>query len=374
MTEEKSWRESTISPEISLRITIIRFPLIVGVVMGHSYGVLVKYSDHVIGNSKVSWFAIFIQVLISKVIAPTVIPLFFLMAGFLFFYNFKLEWRTLFKKYRTRFHSLFIPYLFWNTATLGFYFIITSIPILSNYVDGTGMNKFIANYTFVNYVDAFVGFKGYPIAYQFWFIRELIILVILSPLISLIAKRRSSLFLLIIAGCWFMNYSISTPILRFSSVLFFYVGALIAIKKYAINWVDTYGGKILIIYCFCAVTEAVIVIFSGNNPILPYLDKFNLLLGTISAWYLTGRVANHASANKISKLSVYSFFVYAAHEPFLRGIRKIAYSALDPSNAISITFLYFICPIMTISIMLLAAFYLRTYYPRIYKVINGGRA
>jgi peptidoglycan/LPS O-acetylase OafA/YrhL len=75
-----------LSPGSSLRISLLRFPLIVGVVFIHNYEATVGFTNGTmaIGLSQNNFVSEFIRYLISHGIAGLVVPTFFLMSGYLF--------------------------------------------------------------------------------------------------------------------------------------------------------------------------------------------------------------------------------------------------------------------------------------------------
>ena len=123
----------------------------------------------------------FIEFLGSYFIATIAVPMFFVISGFFVFFQ-KAFTFSIFKAIlKKRFYSLLIPYFFWTFFwTLVFIIVSRLFPFLN-----------------LNAISK-ISFKTIwsPINYQFWFIRDLIILVVLSPLLYILSKK-SYLFLII---------------------------------------------------------------------------------------------------------------------------------------------------------------------------------
>ena len=118
-------------------------------------------------------------------------PLFFLVSGFLFFQKYDGSWATYKEKLSRRVKTLLIPFLIWNFATYLVYFAGESIPATKVYF-ATKYWPPIRSFTALDYANAFFGFTvKFPMSYQFWFIRDLMVMVVLSPLIYLLLKRRA---------------------------------------------------------------------------------------------------------------------------------------------------------------------------------------
>ncbi len=96
----------TLNKITSERLSLLRFPLIVGVVFIHAN---VEYSGIIIDQQ--SWFSDFFRTIISRGIARISVPIFFLMSGFFFFLGF--SWTL--DKYKKKFVLVLIHcyYLFY---------------------------------------------------------------------------------------------------------------------------------------------------------------------------------------------------------------------------------------------------------------------
>jgi hypothetical protein len=70
-------------------------------------------------------------------------------------------------------------------------------------------------------------------------------------------------------------------------------------------------------------------------------------------------------------LSGASFFVFAAHEPLLRIIRKASYKLLSPRSGAAILALYFLIPICLIMFLVVLHHYLQKAMPSFLGFITG---
>ncbi len=144
-------------------------------------------------------------------------------------------------KITSRFKTLFIPFLIWNHATLFVLAFAQTLPLTRDFFSGSNNN--ILDFDFFEYSNSIIGLNRYPISYQFWFIRDLIILAIFSPATYFIIIRIPSLFLSCLAAIWILN----TWPLYFPSIdgtLFFCVGAIIAIQRKNLFHLDKYFTQI----------------------------------------------------------------------------------------------------------------------------------
>ncbi len=123
--------------------------------------------------------------------------LFFLLSGILFFYGVK-QAKDCFPKIRRRIRSLLIPYLIWNCIFVLWYALLKIIPGVSGFVN----SNIFSNFDTFWHSLFFLWFK--PASFPLWFLRDLICLVVLSPLIYVVLKHTKFWFILIyfIIGFW----------------------------------------------------------------------------------------------------------------------------------------------------------------------------
>ena len=121
------------------------------------------------------------------------VPLFFVMSGYLFFWNTpdKPSGRWFRDKIQSRFFTLLIPYLIANIiAWLCYFFAIREVPsMVSGFLGDNWKNPL------------FVFWTG-PINLSLWFIRELMVVVLLSPLIYLIIRYTGWWGVLALGAWW----------------------------------------------------------------------------------------------------------------------------------------------------------------------------
>jgi surface polysaccharide O-acyltransferase-like enzyme len=182
-----------ISSESSLRLNLLRFPLIVGVVFIHA-------SATKVGLSQPVFIVDFVRNFISSIAAVSV-PTFFLMSGYLFFVKFSWSKQSYIAKLKTRVKTLLIPFLFWNTVAFIIVAIAQAIPATRVFFSGN--RPPVSSFTSIfDYLNMLIGITGLPIADQFWFIRDLMILVLLVPFLSIIIRFLPLPFIGVMLACW----------------------------------------------------------------------------------------------------------------------------------------------------------------------------
>ena len=186
-------------------IAFLRFPLIVLVLFIHcNFTTLSEEWASLPFTSK------FIDIL-SQRIAPIAIPFFYFISGYLFFKSGQFTIDIWLKKLVRRVQSLLVPYVLWNLLYLLLCIIIglfsSKVPILGIPFDKLSFADVMKSFWNISLIEGGSTLKA-PIAVQFWFIRDLIVVMICSPIIYFAVK-------------WFIILSGRRPLVRY--LLFFVV-------------------------------------------------------------------------------------------------------------------------------------------------------
>ncbi len=181
----------------------------------------------------------------------------------------------IFKKLRSRIKTLFIPYIFWITVILIFFIIIQNV--IPKYTLIFKRN-IVLNYSFINYLHVYGVGSHPPISVQFWFIRELIILIILTPIIYYIIDKIKYFFIFFIGILWYFNFFSDFYYVKISSLFFFCFGAYYSIKKK--NLVIEFK-KLFYISTILYPIFVVICVFTTDNFLNLYTLNFCNFTGVI---------------------------------------------------------------------------------------------
>ena len=353
-----------IHPDISRRITILRFPLIVAITLIHG-GITMEISP----------LTQFVSTLGTDLMARVAVPLFFVISGWLFFIKFDLTYSDYIKKIKSRFFSLCIPYVFWNFSFLVLIFALQSFPLTAKFLKNTdNFQALVANYNFVDFLQAFGIPIGNPILLPLWFIRDLIYLVIISPFIYILAKKFSYLSLLLLFLV--VMFHPNLPFINIGligSMLFFYIGCLIAVKRWDLTKIDDWSHIILPTYLVTVITMATLRITNGliwGNSIQIFIN----CLGVITVWCLSKKILETSAEKMLINLAPFTFFVYASHEPTGMLIRNILFKFVSPSKPIIALTYYFLIPTLAVSITWGIGWIVQRYLPKFFQMITGGRS
>jgi len=353
---------------VSEKITIISLLSMIMVIYIHSYNIAnIDEKLFLQPENKFSMFNIFLQNLISEGFARIAVPIFFIISGFLFFKNFTMK--TYKEKISKRVYTLFIPYIFWSLLAILIYFILQSIPGTGHYFK----NTLIINQTFSEFfVITFITPRNFPL----WFLRDLILLTILSPIIYYFIIKHTKFYFLTIAILWFIivQRPVDFSYYKAEPIFFFSLGAYISLFQNQILSIKINDKNLLMlssVYIIMLFSKTTFTLFTKNNEIIIILlHKFSILLGIILLWFFLDKYFKN---NKyILFLSRFTFLYYVFHEPILMILQRGLYGILGETTLISIT-LYILLPILMILFLTILGLAMKKYIPKITNIITGNR-
>lgn len=204
-----------------------------------------------------------------------------------------------------------IPYLIWNVLR----FLFTVLTMGALFIHGHRMEQF--KVWLSENTDLFALWAmpatGMPVHTLFWFIRDLIVLVVLSPLSYFFLKKK--IIGRIVMGTLLILYVghllPTIPGFSISGLLFFNLGCWLAIGKgkYQLRSLSKSGGTILVLSLLLIMLSVVRFGTTYNQYIIPWMVIF-----TIFAFYkLFCCIILADKMNIPSYLGDASFFIFAFH-------------------------------------------------------------
>lgn len=362
-------------------ISFLRLPLVVLVLFVHSnfHGISTTWdalwvsSTNHIGPQLPTLGAIID--FLSGSLALLANPFFFFISGLLFFREGLFTKELYIHKLQRRVFSLLIPYFFWNLTylfllSLGEGLLPNWTAIIDTPIEQFGFKDWLLAFWDISKINNQGGLTA-PVVLPFWFIRDLMVLCVATPLIykliAAIAKFKIQVAVLLFLGLLFASKWVEDlPGLSFQGFLFFSFGAYFSIKQIKITEVMPRFQWFALFF----------VIFAWQQDFMN-IAYAGLIIFVIS---ITTRYLNHRqSQGKITQpipeiLTNATFFVFAFHTIVQGGIIFLfKQGILSPHNALEGAVLYLLSPLTMLIVSVAIHYVLDKLSPRIMTIFCGGR-
>lgn len=283
----------TENQDIFSRISIIRFVMIFGIVILHTP----PYVP--IRDTGASVFDL-VKAFFQHGLFRTTVPMLTFISGFLLFRTgLDLHPSKLFKK---KLRTLVVPFLVFNIGVLFATYIAEAEFGLKLSYDLLGADIF-------TWLNAAFGITASPINYPLNFIRDLVVIMVMAPILGLLLRTAPLKGLVLVALIFYLNldgYLILRPVM----VVTFYLGGLAAVQGWNMRLLDKYAVPLLVLLVLCC---AAIVQFEVANT--TYLR----IAAPLMIWPASALVVHTRLGLWLERMSKYSFFVFVAHAPLLVG-------------------------------------------------------
>lgn len=378
----------------SRTIDWLRFPLIISVIFIHNAQLKLDAPYPLITSDTISLslLADYIRIWISWVATHIAVPCFFVISGFLFFLKTPDLTRDIYKsKIKKRFYTLFIPYIIWNLIP---FFIDLGLklskPLLHGWswfeygrfvIDQINTNGFLNVFWkwntwggyYPNWLGQYIENSG-PYNLPLWYLRDLIVVTLLTPLLYVLVKKAGRAFIAILIVLYFGGISSSIPGTSTTTLLYFSTGAYLAINRK--NIIVEFRKIENPCYLLAVIFMLLATYFSGNrSPIGHYFYCGYILTGVVSAFNIASRLLESGKTKVHPILTSSVFFIYAFHTNWFVGLydrilnKGFAILGADSVNV----FTYVTTPFVKAVICILVFVLINRYVPRVGKVLTGSR-
>ena len=347
-------------------ISWFRFPLIVGVVFIHANLSVININGENILTGFPQWIHYLIH-LFSNIFPAICVPLFFFISGYLFFYKSDFNTSEYLKKLKRRIRTLLIPYILWNIISyvnfcLKYYFSPIKMADVS-------LESFLAafwNFNLVSYTEILTT----PLNIPLWYVRDLMVVIVLSPLIFYSIKKANLYPVIILFLCWFFKAWIEAPGFSITAFFFFTAGAWFSISKSDVIATFQKTGYIA---CFAYPVVAAVNVILYQESYSGYLYKIAIACGILSMFYLIPKLLKENKLKINDYLSKTVFFVFAFHSLIITKLIKGLFILIKPESPLTALVIYFICPIITILFSILIYKYMMRFFPMFTSILCGNR-
>lgn len=361
-------------------LDLLRFPLAIVVLSIHvfsSQGITIQGNEF--SFEKFPIF-LFFNYVIDAFLRGQSVPIYFFISGYVFFLNTNFSFSKYKNKLHNRFKSLFIPYILWNIICL--MFLLSLKSIFPSYFPG--LNEANIDFSFNAIFNTFwtnnngiiqnnVSATSYsPINVPLWFVRDLMLIVIMTPLIFKYIKWTNKYGILLLGITWFIGsyYPLGHINQILTALFFFSFGAYMSIfNKDMIIEFRKYFKISTILY----LSISIIHIFSAYYipSALLTLKNINIIVGMVFAYNFASWLIETEKVKLSKFLASSSFFIYVSHGIICSLVVKSLIVLFKPEHNISL-FVTYGSSVILVTLSLLGAYYLmKKYTPTLLGILVG---
>ena len=346
----------------SSTLNIIRFAMMISVLMLHSYTSVRTCQD-------VSSLPVYFVItrLFSWQFGELGVPVFFVISGYLFFKGYQQTFDSYTSKLKRRFHSLLVPYVLWISIFLVVFYIAECFPVVrESFNEGRIL---VHNYTWNDFLRAFWAAKQseYPFVIPLWYVRNLMVMVIIAPLVYALISRLNHYLLYVMALIWFFC---SRWYCEANTIFFFCFGAYFSLHDMSlVKSVSQYRRTIVIWFLLFSFLDLAFM----NYSISFWFHRAEIMFGTPFVLIVISCLVDKGYVRDYTSIFASCFFVYVTHEPLLRFIRRFSLKYIEESSDCQMIISYFASVTIVLLVVYFTYWILSKYFPIVMRVLSGGR-
>ena len=306
----------------------------------------------------------------------SVVPLLSLISGWLFFGFDEAKWTTsLRERARRRFTSLYLPLVFRNALFVAILFALYKLvpghPLLDE------LNIHFATASRRQFVNAVFAITKQPVGFQFWFVRDLFVTSLVSPVLWIAMKRAPLVAAAALGAGWIVDFNFWI-FFRPDVVFFFFLGGIVRTRGISLEL----GREATTTFAVAYLTLMLLRTFApyavdGAGPtaekLLEVATRGTRVIGALACWGVFQRVALTRVGDSVARFGSFAFFLHAVHYPFL-GEMKILLWRLLPAETDAWMLLHYVVSVaMTVVFGVGSGYLLARYWPAAFALMNGGR-
>lgn len=333
--------------EISRRISITRYFLVIGIVVLHTPP-LTPLNQ--LDGSAFEWFRAFLTHGVFRALIPVLTSI----SGYLLFASgLHLSPAKLIGKKTA---SILVPLVLWNLPLAVVLYVVQRYGWMSY-----DFRASLHPVTLHAWVDAVVGLDDYPVNYPLNFLRDLFVLALLSPLFWQLLKRAPYIGLGVVFTVFLFN--LDGPVVLFDAMMVtFYVGALAATQRWDLTRLDRYAVALLLLFVLICFTS---IAFGIPNK------KFLRLLTLPLVWPAMSLLVDTRFGDLLLRHAKHSFFTFLSHSVLLLA-SWLVYRRL-PSGSLPYPLFWLIAPASIVVLGVVLDRQFKRWTPRLAAIMLGNR-
>ena len=304
------------------------------------------------------------------------VPLLSTISGWLFFGFQGAPNSAIRRRIGNRVRSLLLPLLAWNLLTLALALVVKRMVPTSGFA--SQFNLQVATAGAWDYLNALLGLGGLPIAFQFWFVRDLFVTVLCAPLLWLVLRHAPLAGAVALGLAWAAGATLGIFI-RTDVLFFFYLGALARRRELDPMLSPTTSLALLVAYTALTAARALapLVVDMADPTQLALLEVATRLarpLGVLACWGACLHLAGARWAAPLARWGGFAFFLHAAHYPVIALVKDLLWRLVPAATDGWLLAHYVGSVALTVAVVALAGLGLFRLSPATYGLLAGGRS
>jgi succinoglycan biosynthesis protein ExoH len=303
------------------------------------------------------------------------VPLLSMISGWLFF-SFLPEQapQALSRRIRWRFRSLYLPLVLWNALFVALLWTLYRLSPGSELL--VELDFRFGQASLLDYTNAVFGITQRPIGFQFWFVRDLFVTILVSPLLWWSLRRSPYIGMAVLGAAWLAGSGLLI-FFRTDVVFFFYLGGFLRMREARLEIGRGATLVLLGLYLALVTVRALMPLWiewEGSRPEwLTGATRAMRLVGVLACWGVIQQVAGTRAGVAVARYGGLAFFVFALHFPLIAQIKLWLWRWVPAETDAWMVAHYASSVVVTVAIGLAAGSLLARHAPRAFALMNGGR-
>ncbi len=262
------------------------------------------------------------------------VPVLSTISGYLFFKGMDSGIGFYLRRWRSRVRSVLLPMISWNAFVVVLFLAIGALwpsATLQSIIDYD-----VTDLDIGSTLNALVGVTRHPINFQFWFLHDLLLTVLCTPILGFLIRKAPFIGLLGIGFAWLADYDF-VIFFRSDVLFFFYLGGLARLRYWNLDFLSRRAALSLM---------AVYVVLIALRTLAPaYVDSQGMVgeflfgpgtsllrvVGVLSFWGCAPMLMETFWGRRVTALGAVAFFLHAIHWPLNQFI-KLGLARLMPGE------------------------------------------
>lgn len=349
----------TIDATVSARINLMRIVLISGIIFVH-----VPHdpatSPYLGTFGGLDWLRVFLADSLFRIGVPCLSAI----SGYLLFQR-GLEGFDYRRTLRSKASTILLPFLLWNTAFLVLVYGAQSRGI------GFGYLPDVVNAGPREWMNLALAIESWPINIPLYFLRDLLLCLLLSPLIAALVLRYPRTVLTLMLA--YAVLPLPNGIFLKKSILFgFSFGVAMALHRVDITRMDRFAAPVVVaVLAMAFVLSFALYAFGPDFPAwLDMLRSLSAIAGIFGAWALSALMIRTDLGQALSRLGGLSFWIFCGHYPLL----ILLWMVWNRLGIADYPLFYAASPVLVLAILVSSHAAARRLTPSLAAILTGRRA